>query len=187
VREVTDAELLAAARTDPDALATVYRRHSEAIDKWFRARVSSADAAELTAETFAQAALSIRRFRDPGHGSAKPWLYGIASNLLRRYYELQRVETAARMRLGMPPRSFNDDLTNEIAEREHAVRLAAPLYESLRLLPARQREAVLLRVVHELPYSQIAQQLGCTEGAVRIRVMRGLSALARSLRSGSAA
>ena len=86
---LTDAELVSAARSQPDAVAELFRRHSRDIYLWFRSRVPSGDAAELTAETFAQAILGLRSFRDPGHGSAAPWLFGIARNLAKRYYERQ--------------------------------------------------------------------------------------------------
>jgi RNA polymerase sigma-70 factor (ECF subfamily) len=44
-------------------------------------------------------------------------------------------------------------------------------------------EAVTLRVVWELPYVEVARRLGCSEGAARVRVARGLSAIAESLES----
>ena len=46
-------------------------------------------------------------------------------------------------------------------------------------LPPGQREAVELRVVEERGYGEIALELGCTETAARIRVMRALGRLAR--------
>lgn len=83
----TDAELIRAARTDPAAFAELYRRHAGTIDRYLRSRADSGAASELVAETFAQAALSLRRFRDERQGSALPWLYGIAANLVRTYHE----------------------------------------------------------------------------------------------------
>jgi DNA-directed RNA polymerase specialized sigma24 family protein len=52
-------------------------------------------------------------------------------------------------------------------------------------MPKTQRDAVLLRVVEELPYAAIAKRLGCSEAAVRIKVMRALNALSRTLRGDS--
>jgi RNA polymerase sigma-70 factor, ECF subfamily len=56
------------------------------------------------------------------------------------------------------------------------------LNRRLSSLPARQREAVALRAVHELPYSEVAERLGVSEQTARARVSRGLSSL-RSLLS----
>lgn len=185
VDRLTDAELIAAARSQPHAIAELYRRHSQAINSWFRSRVPTPDASELTAETFAQATLSLRRYRDPGHGSAAPWLFGIAKNLARRYYERQRVESSARLRLGMPLRSYEEDVAEQLDERDRATRLRKPLDEALQSMPPGQRDAVLLRVVDELPYATIARRLNCSEAAVRIKVMRALNTLSRMLRGES--
>src|SRR3954470_15223723 len=103
-RMKTDAELIRQGRSDPDAIGELYRRHAEAIHGWFRVRTDARFAEDLTAETFAQAVLSLKRFRDEADGSAAPWLFGIARNLLRPPLERTRVETAARRRLGMPVR-----------------------------------------------------------------------------------
>src|SRR5919202_4942793 len=106
----TDAELVVAARSDADAFAELYRRHAPSVYSWLRARAGERIAADLTAETFAQAALSLRRFRDEAGGSAVPWLLGIARNLLRRSFERERIETRARRRLGMPIASDDSEL-----------------------------------------------------------------------------
>jgi RNA polymerase sigma-70 factor (ECF subfamily) len=63
----SDAELLRAARSDPAAFRELYERHAVQIHRFHLRRTRDADAAhDLTAETFAQAWLSRRRFRDPG-------------------------------------------------------------------------------------------------------------------------
>ncbi|HEY8777815.1 MAG TPA: sigma factor, partial [Gaiellaceae bacterium] len=85
----TDAQLIREARDDPDAFAELYLRHSQSLYRWLRTRAPEPVAAELTAEAFAQAALGLKRFRDEANGSAAPWLFGIAKNLLRRYYEAE--------------------------------------------------------------------------------------------------
>jgi RNA polymerase sigma-70 factor (ECF subfamily) len=177
----TDAELIQAAQSDPEAFGELYRRHSRAIGSWFAARTPSRIAGELTAETFAQAALSLKRFRDEVDGSAAPWLYGIARNILRRSLERERVETAARRRLGIPIRSYDADL-DLVDERLDAEKLRPALGAALEQLPRGQREAVELRIVHALSYGEVAGSLGCSEGAARIRVTRGLNSLFRLLK-----
>jgi RNA polymerase sigma-70 factor (ECF subfamily) len=78
----TDAQLIRRAHEDSEALATLYLRYRDRLYAWFRARAPEAAASELTAELFAQVALGLKRFRDEADGSAAPWLYGIAKNLL---------------------------------------------------------------------------------------------------------
>jgi RNA polymerase sigma factor (sigma-70 family) len=176
----TDAQLLHRARDDPEALGKLYLRYRDRLYAWFRARVPEAVASELTAEVFAQVALSLRQFRDEAGGSAGPWLFGIAKNLLRRYHEKGRVEEAARRRLAMPIRSYDLDL-EAVDERLAAGDLRQWLGAALESLPKAQRAALELRVLEERPYQEIASALGCTETAARIRVMRALGRLARLL------
>ncbi len=79
----SDASLLAAARIDPDAFRELYERYAEAVYGYFVRRTGSrATALDLTAETFAQAWIVRARFRDEANGSAAPWVYGIARNVL---------------------------------------------------------------------------------------------------------
>jgi len=177
----SDAELIRTARHDPDAFGELYRRHVHAVHGFFGARAPRQSAGELTAETFAQAALSLRRFRDEAGGSALPWLYGIARNQLRRYLESEGVETRARRRLGMPIRTYELDV-DATNERLDAARVAPALSAALAELPGAQRQALELRVVDELPYRQVASSLGCSEVAARIRVTRALGTLSRLLR-----
>jgi RNA polymerase sigma factor (sigma-70 family) len=177
----TDAQLIREAQRDPDAFAELYRRHASAIARWFSSRVPQRIAGELTAETFAQAALSLRRFRDEADGSAAPWLFGIARNLLRRSLERERVADAARKRLGAPLNAYSDD-EDELVDRVDAVQLRPVLEVALRRLPARQREAVQLRVIRALDYEEIANSVGCSQVAARIRVARGLNSLSRLLK-----
>lgn len=176
----TDAELIRRARDDPEALAELYVRYRAQLYAWFRSRLPESAASELTAELFAQVALSLGRFRDEAGGSAAPWLYGIAKNLLRRYYERGRLEDAARRRLGMPIRSYEHDF-DAVEERLAAAALSPALGAALGALPKGQRDALELRVVDELPYERIAEKLACTETAARLRVMRALGKLARLL------
>src|SRR4051794_29461103 len=102
----TDAELVRAA--DAGAFGELYGRHAAAVHEWFARRVAWA-AADLTAETFARAWLSRRRFRDDREGTALPWLLGIGRNVLRESARHDRVETAARARLGLPVELGDDE------------------------------------------------------------------------------
>jgi RNA polymerase sigma-70 factor (ECF subfamily) len=175
----SDAELIRAAQDDPEAFAELYRRHVHAVHTWLHARAPARVAVELTAETFAQAALGLGRFRDEAGGSAAPWLFGIARNLHRRLIEKERVETRARQRLGVEVRSYGDFERAE--DRAFAERVRPQLAVALAALPAAQRDAVRLHVLDELPYAAVASRLGCSEPAARLRVMRGLRRLSHAL------
>jgi hypothetical protein len=69
-------DLLLSARADPEAFGEFYRRHAIGVERWLRTQTPGlATAADLTAETFAQALVSLDRFRassdeQPWHGSS---------------------------------------------------------------------------------------------------------------------
>jgi RNA polymerase sigma-70 factor (ECF subfamily) len=140
-------------------------------------------ALELTAETFALALQTARRFRDPGDGSARPWLFGIARNLVRMYQRTARVERAARRRLGILDETtrFSADESAHV-DRIDAGRRGGELRRALDSLPEAQRVAIELRVVDELSYAEIAMRQGCTDVTARLRVSRGLARVRDRLR-----
>jgi RNA polymerase sigma factor (sigma-70 family) len=179
--EPTDAELIRRSRADPDAFAELYARHVARVHRVVRSRVPEAYELDIVAETFAAAALSLRRYRDPGDGSAAAWLCGIAWNLMQRSYKRQRIETQARARLGIPGRAAELDV-DAIAARLDAQAMRDVLASALSDLPAGQQRAVELRVVRDLGYRDVARELGTTPVAARIRVMRALKSLSDALK-----
>jgi RNA polymerase sigma factor (sigma-70 family) len=163
----SDAALIAAARTDARAFRELYDRYAERVLGYHLRRTRDEDAAhELTAETFAQAWLVRARFRDECEGTAGPWLFGIARNVLLMSVRRLRLEAAARERLGLP--------AAEVPAEEAWL---DGLDEALDALPESQREAIRLRVVEDQTYDDVAAALGTTPAAARVRVHRGLSAL----------
>jgi RNA polymerase sigma-70 factor (ECF subfamily) len=168
--EQTDAALLGL--DDPDAFAELYDRHVSAIFAWSSARVGDY-AADLTAEVFALAWQSRKRFRDEHRGSARPWLYGIALNVLRSSLRKRRVEHGARERLGLPLSVAHDDF-EAVDDR---LSFPSAVLRAFADLPDAERELLVLRVVEELPYREIAVRLQCTPVAARLRVSRSLRRL----------
>jgi RNA polymerase sigma factor (sigma-70 family) len=170
----TDAALLLAARTDPSAFRELYERHAEALHGFHLRRTGDDDAAyDLTAETFAQAWLSRARFRDEASGSAAPWLYGIARNVLLMSVRRRRLERSACERLGVLTGAGTTAVPDE--------RWLDGLDEALAELPEGQRQAVALRFAGDLEYDAVADALGTTPQAARVRVHRALSSLRQRL------
>jgi RNA polymerase sigma-70 factor (ECF subfamily) len=183
----TDAELLLAARQDPQAFRELYDRYARWMRSWFLRHTGSETAAlDLTAETFAQAWNAARRFRDEADGSAAPWLFGIGRNLLRQYHKHNRIETAARERLGIPLAFAECEGYERVDDRDEADALTPRLRTAVSGLPPEQRRALQLRVVHQLPYEEVAGRLGCSQNAARIRVSRALRVLTTQLGSAEA-
>jgi RNA polymerase sigma factor (sigma-70 family) len=178
----SDAELIHAARQDPQAFRELYERYAVWMHRWFERHSGSESAAlDLTAETFAQAWNAVRRFRDEADGSAAPWLFGIARNLLRQYHKHNRIDSAARQRLGLGAAFAESEEFDLVEERIEAARLGPALHVAVGGLPAEQRRALELRIVDQLSYDEVAGRLGCTQNAARLKVSRALKALTVSL------
>lgn len=171
-------------REDPDAFGRFYERHAEDLLRYFARRTLDPEAAaELTAETFAEAFASRHRFRERGGGGA-PWLYGIAKHELSRFFRSGAVEARARQRLGLPEREVSDEDYERIEELIDFERVGRAIGQALSVLSAEQREAMTLRVIEQRPYVEVAQMLACSEQTARARVSRGLKRLASLLEGG---
>lgn len=176
--ERTDAELLVASRAEPAAFVELYRRHSEDILRYFARRTLDPEAAaELTAETFAEAFASRKKYRST-EAAGVAWLYGIAKHQLGRFFRAGRVDSAARRKLHLPLRDLPDEDYERIEDLIDFEPIRLALTEALETLATDQREALKLRVIDGLPYPDVAARLHCAEAAARQRVSRGLRRLA---------
>ncbi|MGH2909646.1 MAG: RNA polymerase sigma factor [Solirubrobacteraceae bacterium] len=179
----SDLELLVA-RTDPEAFGEFYRRHAVGVERWLRTQTPDlATAADLTAETFAQALVSLERFRGASDEHAVGWLFGIARNLVRRYRRRGRAELATCRRLRIQRDHDRDELVRLEAQIDARAR-AAELSDALSTLPDAQRQALQLRVIDELDYRAAAAVMGTSEQNARMRVSRALKALSLRLSGG---
>jgi RNA polymerase sigma factor (sigma-70 family) len=147
---------------DRDGVLQLYDTEAVRLRRWLQRETGNRETAtDLTAETFAQALVSMRRFRG---GDETAWLYGIARNLLSQYRRRARVEDRARRKLGVPDRDWSD---YEVEDR----------VVDLDALPEHERAALELHVVDELPYDEVARRLSITSGTARMRVHRALRRL----------
>lgn len=138
-------------------------------------RVGAQLADELAAETFA-VAFSRRGGFDPRHADARPWLYGIAANLLRNHRRSERRQLLAYARTGVDP--VEPDAFSGADDRLDAARAMRGLAEALASLRDQEREVLLLFAWAELSYEEIAQALVIPVGTVRSRLSRARKRLA---------
>jgi RNA polymerase sigma-70 factor (ECF subfamily) len=132
---------------------------------------------DLAAETFVLALDGRRRF-DARQGQVRPWLFGIAANLLRRHRRDENRRLAAYARSGVDP--VLDEL-GLAEERLDARRRGPALAAALRALPSREREPLLLLAWAGLSYEEIALALDEPLGTVRSRLSRGRARVRRAL------
>jgi RNA polymerase sigma factor (sigma-70 family) len=178
----SDEELLTASVRQADLFVDFYDRALPGLLAYFARRTFDAQiAADLTAETLADAFASRRRFRERGLGSASAWLYTIAGRKLGRYLRRLSVDDAARRRLGMQRIELALDDVERIEELMDFDQVSREVRQAFDMLRPDQREAVRLRVIEGRSYDDVARALGCTEQTARARVSRGLKRLAAQL------
>jgi RNA polymerase sigma-70 factor, ECF subfamily len=181
VDQRSDSELLTVSATEPGAFAVLYVRHAEDLLRYFARRTLDPEAAaELTAETFAQAFASRTTYRDTG-ANGVAWIYGIARHQLGRFFRSGRVDRDARRRLGMPERALPPADYERIEDLVDFTPIRGAIEEALLTLRQDQRDALRLRVIDELPYEEVARRLACSEQNARQRVSRALRRLALML------
>lgn len=163
----TDAELVSASVRDPDAFTQLFERHWEALFRFCQSRAGAAGE-DIAAEAF-RVAFDRRRRYDSRYGDARPWLFGIATNLLRDHFRSARREEQKLTRsASMDALTPGDD---ELDQLERQL-LGPQLARALQGLPAADRDALLLLAWADLDYEQIAHALDVPLGTVRSRIHR---------------
>lgn len=158
----SDAECLARSLTEPKAFEPIFDRHFDAVHRYLHRRVGRDLADELAAETFALA--FERRASCRAGGSVLPWLYGIATNVLRRRRRSERRQWHAYGRSGVDRWT---DYEDDAAARVDGSSLEARLARALAAMRPRERDALLLYALADLRYEEIAYALDVPVGTVR--------------------
>jgi RNA polymerase sigma factor (sigma-70 family) len=165
----SDEDLLSAG--DPASFEEFYVRHVDGLLGFFARRTRDAElAADLTAETFAAALGSRRRYR-PQAGAASSWLYGIGMKKLADAQRRGYAERRARRRLGMERIELSD------ADIERIDALADGAGSLLTGLADEQERAIRAHVLEDRSYAEIAGEQQVSEAVVRKRVSRGLAVM----------
>jgi RNA polymerase sigma factor (sigma-70 family) len=171
---VSDESLFrASTRGEQAAFAELYERHARTIYNYlFRRLADWSEAEDLTAVVFLEA---FRRRREVVvvEGKLVPWLYGIATNVLRNRRRALWRHRALVERLASEPRTAAPD----IAARTEAATQMRSVLERVARLPRRQQDVVALCLWSGLSYEEAAAALGLPVGTVRSRLARARAAL----------
>ncbi|GAB2733202.1 RNA polymerase sigma factor [Arthrobacter bambusae] len=165
----TDSELLHRSRDDPEAFAALYDKYCHAVHRYAATRAGESVADDVMAQTFLVAFESRESF-DHQWEDARPWLFGIATNLLRRHHrtEARRLKAFAKA----AGRDSYGDGTDRVAERLDAAVATAQIAAAMRKLSPADRECLLLYAWADLTYDGIALATGVPVGTVRSRLNR---------------
>jgi RNA polymerase sigma-70 factor (ECF subfamily) len=176
----TDAEVVMGSLADPPRFAVLYDRHAGLVFRFLVRRVGRDVADELLGDTF-RIAFERRATYQSARPNARPWLYGIATNLVARHRRAEGRRLRAMSRVATTPRP--DRLADDdLAAALDAERLWPAVARAVLELPGPERDALLLYAWEELTDEEIAIALDIPVGTVRSRLNRARRRL-RELRS----
>ena len=170
----SDAEAIARSLNEPSAFAAVFERHFSIVHRFLCVRAGVDPAADLASETFA-IAFRRRADYDLERPDARPWLLGIAVNLVRQARRSERRLNRALARLS-GERVFHPNSPEASLEPRGNF---TTLHEVLAELSGDDRDLLLLFGCMDFSYEQIAETMSLPIGTVRSRVHR----LRKKLRS----
>lgn len=163
-----DAAIISASHADPEQFASIFDRHFDSIYRYIASRIGPQLADDLSAEVFS---VAFRRRLDyeASRSDARPWLYGIATNLLHRHHrdEQRRLRAYAR---STP--DANDFDAESVIARADAVAQKTAIASALAALSPADRDVLLLFAGAEQSYRDIADALDIPVGTVRSRLHR---------------
>jgi RNA polymerase sigma factor (sigma-70 family) len=164
----SDAELIARSVGEPEHFALLFDRHAAAVHRYLGRRVGEL-ADDLLSETFLVA------FRRRGswravHVDVRPWLFGIATNVVHGHVRSEQRRYRLLARAGLERDAELD--TDELADRVAAQSLRSALAAALAALKPADRDVLLLFAWAELSYEEIAAVQDVPVGTVRSRLHR---------------
>lgn len=150
--------------------AELFDKYGPGLHRYLSRRIGDA-ADDLVADTFLTALASRASF-DPDRGSPAPWLYGIATNLLRRHQRQEIRGLAATGRMLAETATCSSGLERRVADQVDAQRRVAHLASAIAALAEADREVLLLSAWAVLSTTEIAEALSIPVGTVRSRLHR---------------
>jgi RNA polymerase sigma-70 factor (ECF subfamily) len=159
---------------DAEALGNVWRHFQPALLRYLRAkRVSDPD--DVASQVWIDAAGSISGFNGDV-GDLRRWLFTIAhrrsvDEVRRAVRRPETLDADAGVDATVPGA---EEVYVDTTSLDRAIRL-------VRQLPPDMAEAVMLRIVGEMPVADVAAVMSCSEGNVRVLVHRGLKRLSSAL------
>jgi RNA polymerase sigma-70 factor (ECF subfamily) len=165
----TDAELIERSWQEPVHFAAIFDRHAPHIQRYLARRLGAEATDDLVAETFL-AAFDKRRRYDLGRPDARPWLYGIATNVVAQH---RRAEVRRyRQREALAPAPAEACHADRVATDVTAQAMRGALASALAGLSTQDRDVLLLIAWEQLSYDEVASALAIPVGTVRSRLNR---------------
>jgi RNA polymerase sigma factor (sigma-70 family) len=167
-KQQSDGAAIAASIEAPAEFAGVFHRHYDLVHGYIRKRVGDSLADDLASQTFL-IAFDRRDRYDSTRANARPWLLGIATNLIHGKRRQERRQLRA---YGQAGAEIDVNPLEGIEARADAERLRPRLAAVLAALPGDEVDALLLFAWAELSYVEIAEALDLPIGTVKSRLSR---------------
>jgi RNA polymerase sigma-70 factor, ECF subfamily len=162
-------------RLDRERFEKIYREHFDRVAAYLLARADRDLAADALSRTFE---VTWRRIADVPR-EPLPWLLGVARKVLADLRRGQGRQDALVSRIATTIAETVPDHSEALAERERTLAALAGLSEA-------QREVLLLVAWDGLSQREVAAALGCTRGAVALRLHRARASLRKTLHEATA-
>jgi RNA polymerase sigma-70 factor (ECF subfamily) len=170
VDETSDAEVISASFESPARFGVIFDRHATTLHRYLVRRIGPDEAEALVGDVF-RIAFEKRFTFDLNRPDSRPWLYGIATNLLAKHRrgEARRIRAVARLAAHrLPPMDLADGVSSAVDAGSLWPRVA----EAVTALPQPERDALMLHVWEGLSYEEVADALDIPVGTVRSRLNR---------------
>lgn len=164
-----DSVVIERSLTEPTAFGALFSRHAAPLHRYIARRAGQDIADDVTSETFLVAFQRRKRF-DLSREDARPWLFGIATNLIHRHRiaEARTLRSIERAAAQPAPVDSIDRLDDAIDAQRTVARLA----RELRKLSVDDRDCLLLFAWADFTYDEIADAMNVPVGTVRSRLNR---------------
>jgi len=176
----TDADLIEQAKHAPERFTAIFDRHYRHIYAYVARRLGPDLAEDVASETFLTA-FDRRHSFDAARGDARPWLYGIASNLVARHVRAESRRYKALARAGGQDTAEQPGHADVVAGRLDAMAVRGRLADALRRLPEPVRAVLLLVAWAGLNQQEAAMALGIPAGTARSRLHRARQEMRQAL------
>ncbi len=161
----------------PERFSEIFDRHFSSIFAFCARRVGPVLAEDIVNETFCVAFDHRRRYDTSGRPNARPWLMGIATNVMRHEFRRQLREKRAVDRISVEDAHPDQDAS--IVDNFATTKMVERVRTALAQLPHQELEALLLSALELNTYEQIAEVLQVPVGTVRSRIHRARKHLSR--------
>ncbi|GLW20430.1 RNA polymerase sigma factor [Microbispora triticiradicis] len=175
-----DATLIGRSLHEPEIFAVLFDRHAPLLHRYVTRRLGPGEAEDVVADTFL-AAFQSRADYDRGRPDARPWLYGIASNMIGRRRRAEAALYRAYLRSGVHP---GETAGAQVEDGVNTLAVNRPLARALLRLKRADRDVLLLVAWAGLTYQEVADALGIPPGTVASRLNRARAQIRQSLPEG---